>query len=81
MKQYAFLVFSTTSVAIPDPLMLIGKGINAFTVFTDDIDAAVKLLEDEGCEVRSVTPLTAEPTSIQDLYLPGENDAGEPEEE
>jgi hypothetical protein len=70
--QYSLVVFAPHGVAIPEPLVLLGQGINAFTVFTDDIDSVVETLKEEGCDIKAVELLKSEPTTSDDLYLEGE---------
>ena len=74
MGYYSFVAIARQPVTIADPLILLGEGINAFTAHTEDVDELVKLLENEGVEVREfhrLDELEAVPVA-EGLLLPGE---------
>lgn len=62
MKHYySIRAFATTSRQYPtDPAIFIEPGMNAFTVFTDDVDALLELLKADGLRVEEVAQLDGE---------------------
>lgn len=73
MAYYSIVVFAHHPVGIPDPLILLDKGLNPFTVMTDDIEGLLKMLGDEGVDIREVNCLDAhDPGDPSSLLLPDE---------
>lgn len=73
MQQYTLAVWAPKGVSVLDPLILLGEGLNTFSVFVDDIQAVVDLLQEEGCLVKSVNHLDIEAVTVTDMLLPGES--------
>jgi len=73
MKQYSIVAMAKHPVAIPDPLIMLDEGHNAFTVMTDDIADVLELLAGEGVTVQSYNHLGQDgPPRLEDELLPGE---------
>lgn len=61
MKHYySIIAYATTSMQYEDPQIFIEPGMNAFTVTTDDIDALVKALTEDGHRIDEVFQLDGE---------------------
>lgn len=74
MAFYSFTAIAQQPVGIPDPMILLDKGLNVFTAHTDDLDGLLKQLEDEGVTVTQVNRLDQhEENQPGDLLLPGES--------
>ena len=69
MHQYSLVIHTLHGVAIPDPLLLLGEGVNVVSVFTDNIDQVKANIEAEGCDIKEVNLLEAEQTQINDLMI------------
>jgi hypothetical protein len=61
---YSIRAYSTTSLQVKDPLILIEPGMNAFTVLTTNVKALVVLLEAEGIRVEAVNALDGETSHV-----------------
>ncbi len=73
MSYYSFVAYSRYPVSIPDPLILLGEGVNTFTAVTDDLEGLKSILEAEGVEIREVHRLDGlESVSPESLLLPEE---------
>lgn len=73
MGYYSFVAFAKHPVSIPDPLILLGEGLNTFTAVTDDLEGLKSLLEDEGVTIREVNQLDElDPVPPESILLPGE---------
>lgn len=73
MAYYSFVAFAKHPVTIPDPLVMLGEGINTFTAMTEDLEWLVKALRAEGVEIKQVNQLDGlKPVPIDSLLLPGE---------
>jgi len=71
---YSFLAFAKYPVSIPDPLIMLGEGVNTFTAATDDLEGLTTLLENEGVDIREVHRLDGlDPVPPDSLLLPGED--------
>lgn len=71
MSYYSFVAFSRCPVSIPDPLILLGEGVNTFTAVTDDLEGLKALLEAEGVQIREVHQLDGlDPVPPETLLLP-----------
>lgn len=74
MGYYSFVVFAKHPVSIPDPMILLGEGVNTFTAITDDLEGLKALLENEGVAIRGVHRLDGlDPVPPDSLLLPGED--------
>ena len=77
MGYYSFVAFARHPVSIPDPLILLGSGLNTFTAVTDDLEGLKALLENEGVDIRETHRLDAlESVPPDSLFLPSEDPAG-----
>jgi hypothetical protein len=73
MKQYSLEAIALRPVAIPDPLIMLDKGFNAFQLRTDDIGSVLLLLADEGVTVKATYEIGQDtPASLDDELLLGE---------
>ena len=57
MAYYSFVVLAKHAVTILDPLILLGEGVNTFTVLVEDLDDLLAQLRDEEVEVKQVNRL------------------------
>ena len=73
MAQYSLVINSPLDIAIPEPLLLLGVGLNVVSVFTDDIEATKALIEAEGCTINEVNFIEVESTTASDMLLDGED--------
>lgn len=73
MAYYSFVVLADHPVAIPDPMVLLDTGVNAFSALVEDLDGFTKLLEEEGVTIKQANRLDEfEPLGPESLLLPGE---------
>lgn len=73
MAFYSLVAFAKHPVSIPDPLIMLGEGPNVFTAATDDIEALLLLLREEGADVQQVNRLDGlDPVPSGTLLLPDE---------
>lgn len=73
MGYYSFVAFAHRPVSIPDPLILLGDGVNTFTAVTDDLEGLRLVLENEGVEIREVHRIDGlDPVPEDSFLLPGE---------
>jgi hypothetical protein len=73
MAYYSFVAFAQHPVAIPDPLIMLGRGINTFTAMTEDLDGLLALLRDEDVDIKQVNQLDGlRPVPPETLLLRGE---------
>lgn len=54
MGYYSFIAVARQPVAIPDPMVMLDTGRNVFTAQTDDLEAFLKQLVEEGVVVQQV---------------------------
>jgi hypothetical protein len=74
MAYYSFVAFAQHPVAIPDPLIMLGRGINTFTAMTEDLDGLLALLRDEDVDIKQVNQLDGlRPVPPETLLLRGES--------
>lgn len=74
MKHYySFEAFSEREVAFPEYRVAVGRGVNAFTLATDDVDGVIAHLLKEGIRVIKVYVLSgvADTDQIEFLRLQG----------
>jgi len=70
MRHFSICAFAQGEAQLPDHQVMLDRGINAFSVFTDDIDAVVRELEAQDVRVDKVYPLDefeAVPASPDDI--------------
>lgn len=73
MGYYSIVAVARQPVAIPDPMVMLDKGVNVFTAQTDDLDAFLKTLKNEGVTVQKVNQLDGlEPVPSNSVLLPEE---------
>lgn len=73
MAYYSFVVIAQQPVGIPNPIILLDRGLNTFNAEISDIDAFKKDLENENVVIKEVYRLdTHEPGLPTDLLLEGE---------
>jgi len=73
MAYYSFVAFAKHPVTIPDPLVMLGEGINTFTAMTEDLEWLLGALRAEGVEIKQVNQLDGlKPVPVDSLLLPGE---------
>lgn len=70
---YSFVALAQHPVTMPDPLVMLGQGINTFTALVDNLDEFLGTLKDEGVEVKQVNALDGlDEVPAEALLLPGE---------
>lgn len=74
MGYYSFVALAKHPVTIPDPLIMLGRGVNTFTAMTRDLKGLLAVLRNEGVDVRQVNRLDGlDPVPPETLLLPGES--------
>jgi len=73
MGYYSFVALARHPVALPDPLVMLGEGVNVFTALVDDLPDFLSTLAGEDVEVKQVNALDGlDPVPVESLLLPGE---------
>jgi len=73
MAYYSFVALAQHPVTMPDPLVMLGEGVNTFTALVDDLAEFLGALKSEGVEVKQVNPLDGlDDVPVGALLLPGE---------
>lgn len=57
MGYYSIIAIAKQPVAIPDPMVMLDRGMNVFTAQTDDLDGFLATLKNEGVTVQKVNQL------------------------
>lgn len=74
MGYYSIVAVARQPVGIPDPLVMLDKGVNVFTAQTDDLEGLLDTLKSEGVTVQKVNRLDGhapvDPKAT--LLVPGE---------
>ncbi len=72
---YSIVAIAKQPVAFPDPLILLDRGLNVFTVHTDDLEELREKLKTEGAEILQANRLDDhQPLNPSEtLLLPGED--------
>jgi hypothetical protein len=74
MGYYSFVALARYPVAMVDPLVMLGEGVNVFTALVEDLDEFLGDLKGEGVEVKQVNVLDGlDPIPATSLLLPGED--------
>lgn len=78
-RRFSLVAFATSEVQLPEHLVSLDRGMNAFHVLVDDIDAFVAELKTKGVRVDRVYPLDDfEPVPPQPEQLEGHDSASLP---
>jgi hypothetical protein len=73
MGFYSFVALARHPVALPDPLVMLGEGINVFTAVVEDLPDFLSTLAGEDVEVKQVNALDGlDPVPAEALLLPSE---------
>lgn len=57
MRYYSIVAVATGEAELPEHKVILGSGMNVFTLYTEDIDAVVSQLVTQGVSVQSVHAL------------------------
>lgn len=69
MRQFAIKVQATKPVAIPDPLVMLDRGLNVFNVVTDDLESLLEVLQNEGVTILKTMMMEQDPSGLEDISI------------
>lgn len=82
-KHFSIKAFAAGEVVLPEHQTILDRGMNAFSLFTEDINAVVRSLESQGirvdevCSLDELEPVPLSLTALPDATNPDGSREGE----
>ena len=59
MRYFSIVAFAKGEAELPEHRVTLDSGVNVFSIYTDDVDAVIAQLVEQGVQVQSVHALDA----------------------